>query len=217
MNSDPLVLGLIFAGLSLIPFLIISSTSFLKISVVVNLVRNAVGVQQIPPNIAVYSLALILSAYVMAPVGSRIYDQVLAQKEPVTRTFPHFLTAFRHAVEPVRGFLARNSSPKQIKFFYSTAHRLWKPEDIGSTKKTDFIILMPSFMVTELIEAFKIGFLLYLPFLIIDLVISNLLLAMGMMMVSPVMISLPIKLLLFVMSDGWTRIIHALVTSYVTS
>ncbi|WP_092484246.1 type III secretion system export apparatus subunit SctR [Candidatus Ichthyocystis hellenicum] len=214
MGNDPLVLGLIFSALSLIPFLVVSSTSFLKISVVVNLVRNAIGVQQIPPNVVVYSLSLILSAYVMAPIATKIYDEVIVPGTSITRSYPQFLRAFRTSVEPVRHFLKSNSSPHQVLFFYSTAKRLWTKEAMGDTKKTDFIILIPAFMVTELVEAFKIGFLLYLPFLVIDLVISNLLLAMGMMMVSPVMISLPIKLLLFVMADGWTRVVHSLVVSY---
>ncbi|CUT17063.1 MULTISPECIES: type III secretion system export apparatus subunit SctR [Candidatus Ichthyocystis] len=214
MGNDPLVLGLIFSALSLIPFLVVSSTSFLKISVVVNLVRNAIGVQQIPPNVVVYSLSLILSAYVMAPVATKIYDEVIVPGTSITRSYPQFLHAFRTSVEPVRHFLKVNSSPHQVLFFFSTAKRLWTKDAMGDTKKTDFIILIPAFMVTELVEAFKIGFLLYLPFLVIDLVISNLLLAMGMMMVSPVMISLPIKLLLFVMADGWTRVVHSLVVSY---
>ncbi|WP_092402354.1 MULTISPECIES: type III secretion system export apparatus subunit SctR [Candidatus Ichthyocystis] len=214
MGNDPLVLGLVFSALSLVPFLIVSSTSFLKISVVVNLVRNAIGVQQIPPNIVVYSLSLILSAYVMAPVANKIYDEVIVPGHSITHSYPEFFRAFSKAVEPVRGFLKANSSVHQVVFFYSTAKRLWTKESMGNTKQTDFIILIPAFMLTELVEAFKIGFLLYLPFLVIDLVISNLLLAMGMMMVSPVMISLPIKLLLFVMADGWTRIVHALVSSY---
>ncbi len=117
--------------------------------------------------------------------------------------------------EPVRQFMARNTRPEQRTFFVDTTYRLWGKELAKDVKPNDFIILMPAFLVSQINAAFEVGFLLYLPFVIIDLVVSNILLAMGMMMVSPVMISLPLKLFLFIMLDGWTRLIQGLVLSYV--
>ncbi|MFL9950542.1 type III secretion system export apparatus subunit SctR [Paraburkholderia agricolaris] len=211
---DPLGLSITLALLSLVPTLVIVCTSFLKISTVLLMLRNALGVQQIPPNIALYALSLILSAYVMMPVAQRIYDQVAATPEQ-TRSVDTFFKQVQAASDPLRGFMMRNSEPAQRTFFVATARRLWGPDTPADLKEDNFLVLMPAFMVSELTRSFQIGFLLYLPFLVIDLVVSNILLAMGMMMVSPVMIALPIKLFLFVMLDGWTRLIHGLVLSYV--
>src|SRR5262249_19676176 len=111
-------------------------------------------------------------------------------------------------------FLVQHSKPQQRAFFMGTARKLWDPSMVAGLKDTDFVVLIPSFLVSELTSAFEMGFLLYLPFIVIDLIVSNILLSMGMMMVSPVTISLPLKLFLFVMVDGWSRLIHALVLSY---
>jgi len=212
-NFDPIALAIVLALLALLPTLVVVTTSFLKISVVMMLVRNALGVQQVPPNIALYGLALILSAYVMAPVGMRIQEAV-SHEPAAMRSIDGIFSAVRKGGEPMRGFLERNSSVEQREFFQRTARKMWGPEMAADVKANDFLILMPAFLVTELTSAFQIGFLLYLPFVVIDLIISNILLAMGMMMVSPVTISLPLKLFLFVAVDGWTRMIHGLVLTY---
>lgn len=212
-NFDPIALAIVLALLALLPTLVVVTTSFLKISVVIMLVRNALGVQQVPPNIALYGLALILSAYVMAPVGMRIQDAV-THEPAAMRSIDGIFNAVRKGGEPMRGFLERNSSAEQREFFLRTAKKMWGPEMAADVKGNDFLILMPAFLVTELTSAFQIGFLLYLPFVVIDLIVSNILLAMGMMMVSPVTISLPLKLFLFVAVDGWTRMIHGLVLTY---
>ncbi|VVE48196.1 type III secretion system protein SsaR [Pandoraea iniqua] len=215
MNAtiDPVSLALGFGLLSLVPVGIIVCTSFLKISAVLLMLRNALGVQQIPPNVALYALALILSAYVMAPVGTQIFDQVSTLPQR-SSDMPKLLEQLKTGAEPVRGFMMRNSRIEQRRFFVETTHRLWGPEMSKDVKADDFLVLMPAFLVSQINAAFEIGFLLYLPFVIIDLVVSNILLAMGMMMVSPVMISLPLKLFLFIMLDGWTRLIQGLVLSY---
>ena len=210
---DPISLALAFALLSLLPTLAVVSTTFLKLMVVMSLLRNALGVQQIPPNLALYGLSLILSVYIMAPVGQAVHQEFLNQPQ-ATKSVDKMVQAVAKGAEPLRGFMLKHSSRENRDFFAKTVTDLWGPEMASQVKTTDFIILLPSFMVTELTEAFKIGFLLFLPFVVIDLIVSNILLAMGMMMVSPTMISMPLKLFLFVMIDGWTRLIRGLILTY---
>jgi type III secretion protein R len=214
MNQfDPISLTLALALMALVPTLAVVCTSFLKISVVLSLVRNALGVQQIPPNLAIYGLALIVSAYVMAPVGQDIYQRVSTIPN-VAQSPERLFQAAQSGAEPLRGFMLKHSDARQRDFFVKTAAELWGPDLSSHLRETDFLVLVPAFMLTELTDAFQIGFLIFLPFVVIDLVVSNVLLAMGMMMVSPVMISMPLKLLLFVMADGWTRLIQGLVLTY---
>ncbi len=210
---DPISLALVLAALALLPTLVVVSTTFLKVAVVMSLMRNALGVQQIPPNIAIYGLTLIITAYIMAPVGQNIYESVTASPE-ITRSVDKTFQAFTRGAEPMREFLYRHSDRDQRNFFVQAAKELWSPQVAAKLQEKDFIVLMPAFMVTELTSAFKIGFLLFLPFVVIDLIVSNILLALGMMMVSPVMISMPIKLFLFVMVDGWSRLVHGLIETY---
>jgi type III secretion protein R len=214
MLSEPINLAVVVALMTLAPLMVVVCTSFMKITVVMSLLRNAMGVQQIPPNMALYGLALILSAYVMAPIGNQVYTAV--KTLPTTsQNVGAMVDTVAHGIEPLRGFLARNAKPEQKAFFFHTASHLWGPELSADLTQNDFLILMPAFMVSEITRAFQVGFLIYLPFVVIDLIVSNILLAMGMMMVSPVTISLPLKLFLFVMVDGWTRLIQGLVLSYV--
>lgn len=215
MNSgfDPITLAVLLALMALMPTLVVVSTAFLKIVVVMSLLRNALGVQQMPPNLALYGMALILAAYVMAPVGVHMFDQIGAQPDNL-KSLPAFITSVREGAEPLREFMLKNSQPEQRDFFVRTAQRMWGPRLSEGLSARDFIVLMPAFVVSELTAAFQIGFLLYLPFVVIDLIVSNILLAMGMMMVSPVTISLPLKLFLFVMVDGWSRLIQGLVLTY---
>jgi type III secretion protein R len=211
---DPFALAVAFGLLALVPLIVVMTTSFVKITVVLSLVRNAMGVQQVPPNLALYGLGLILTFYIMAPVGEHMY-QTVATEPAVTDSVDHLGRTFLRGAEPLRKFLYRHSRPQQRAFFVDTAQRLWGPELVAGLQDSDFIVLVPAFLVSELTSAFQMGFLLYLPFIVIDLIVSNILLAMGMMMVSPVTISLPLKLFLFVMVDGWSRLIHGLVLTYV--
>lgn len=210
---DPFVLIASLALLSLAPFIAIMTTSFVKIVVVMFLVRNALGIQQIPPNMAVNGLAIILSIYIMAPVGFAIYDRV-GQTPPSLANAAEIKTMVTNGAEPMRQFLLKHSSERERQFFVDSAAVLWPQEQQKYVTPESLLVLLPSFTVSELNRAFEIGFLLYLPFVAIDLIVSNILLAMGMMMVSPMTISLPFKLLLFVLLDGWTRLIHGLVLSY---
>ncbi len=210
---DPFNLALFFGVMAVVPLIVVMTTSFVKISVVLSLVRNAMGVQQIPPNMALYGLAAILSFYIMAPIGQHMYRTVEAEPK-ATESVRGFGETVLRGADPLRKFLFQHSRPKQRAFFMETTRKLWEPEMVAGLQEDDFIVLVPAFLVSELTAAFEIGFLLYLPFVVIDLIVSNILLAMGMMMVSPVTISLPLKLFLFVMVDGWSRLIHGLVLTY---
>ena len=214
--------------LALAPFFAVMVTSFTKIAVVLSLVRNALGLQQVPPNIVLNGLALILSVFVMYPTIEKMQaaaaiesassatmpGDAKAGENPLSSTGDIFATADR-AKEPLRAFLMKHSDPRERAFFLRTQQRIGDPATVQTLKESDFVIVIPSFVVKELKMAFQIGFLIFLPFLVIDMVISNILLAMGMMMLSPVTISLPFKILLFVLVDGWVKLTHGLVLSYV--
>jgi type III secretion protein R len=212
-SLDPFYIVLALLTLSLVPFVALMVTSFVKISIVLSLVRNAIGIQQIPPNMVINGLALILTLYVMAPVGQEMFD-ILSKAFQKNENFTQIMKSAVEAKEPLRKFLIKHSESKERHFFVQSARAIWQNEASGKLKPDDLVVLIPAFTVNELTKAFKIGFLIYLPFVIIDLIVSNVLLAMGMIMVSPMMISLPFKLLLFVMIDGWTKLIHGLVLSF---
>jgi type III secretion protein R len=212
-SLDPFYILLALLTISLVPFVALMVTSFIKISVVLSLVRNALGVQQVPPNMVINGLALVLSLYVMAPVGMDMFN-ILSKALQKKENFALMMKSAVEAKEPLRKFLLKHSDSKERLFFVHSARNIWQNEAAGKLKQDDLIVLIPAFTVKELTSAFKIGFLIYLPFVIIDLIVSNILLAMGMIMVAPMMISLPFKLLLFVMIDGWTKLIHGLVLSY---
>jgi len=207
---DPLYLIGILVFLSLAPFVAIMVTSFVKLVVVLSLIRNALGIQQIPPNMVINGLALILSIYIMNPVAQETFE--ILQANPIdTKNVASIENAATKGQEPLRAFLLKHSSERERQFFYNAAKKMWPPNRSANLTTTDLMILIPAFTVGELTSAFQIGFLVYLPFIAIDIIVSNILLAMGMMMVSPMTISLPFKLLLFVTVDGWTRLIHGLV------
>ncbi len=180
--------------------------------VVFGILRNATGLQQIPPNMALNSLAIILTIYIMAPVGMEVYEN-LKDKE-ISLKDNSWQVAVEESTTPYRNFLKKHTNERERKFFLKTARSIWPPEYKEELTSDSIMILLPAYALSELTKAFQIGFLLYLPFIIIDLIVSNILLAMGMMMVSPMTISLPFKLLLFVLLDGWTRLVHGLVLSY---
>ncbi|MGI4847200.1 MAG: type III secretion system export apparatus subunit SctR [Janthinobacterium lividum] len=211
--TDPIALTFALALFALVPLLVVSTTCFLKLSIVLALVRNALGVQQSPPNLAIYALALMLTLYIMAPVGSSMVA-AFGELPDTSSSISVLATQARKGAEPMRKFLLDNSKQDQRNFFLDRARETWPAAMAAEARQNDYLILVPAFVVSELTAAFEIGFLLYLPFIVIDLVISNILMAMGMMMVSPVTISLPLKLFLFVMVDGWSRLIHGLVQTY---
>jgi type III secretion protein R len=212
----PLALVVALALVSLLPFLFMSLTAFVKISTVLQIVRGAIGAQNVPSNTVILALAGALTLLAMAPVGetilARITPVVTAKPAPDTSTLvSRGADAFR---EPMRGFLQANASERERVRFLAVARGARAEPDRASIAENDLTVLIPAFVVTELTEAFAIGFLIYLPFLVIDLVVANILLALGMQMLSPTQVSLPFKLLLFVAINGWGLLSQALVSGY---
>ncbi|KVX89286.1 type III secretion system export apparatus subunit SctR [Burkholderia ubonensis] len=211
--DQPLQLIVVLFALSILPLLVVLGSSFLKIAVVFALLRNALGTQQIPPNIALYGLALMLTLFIMAPIGLAIQDNLA--EHPVRLDDKNFTQEVETKIlAPYRDFLARNTANAQARFFADIGHRTWPEPYRNRIPDDSLIVLMPAFAISQMIEAFRIGLLLFLPFVAIDLIVSNVLLAMGMMMVSPMTISLPLKLLVFVFVNGWERLLGQLVLSF---
>lgn len=208
--------------MSLMPFIIMILTSFVKIVVVLSLLRNALGVQQSPPNQVINGVAFLLSIYIMFPTGVKMYEVAnqAMQGQPIPETLfsgdsaSYMLSVAAVTREPFREFLKNNTLVKHRRIFYRTIYRLLPEDYRDNLTPDDFMILVPAFITTQLKSAFEIGVLIYIPFFVIDLVVSNILLAMGMMMLSPVTISMPLKLFLLVMLDGWTLLIEGLVATF---
>lgn len=283
-SFSPALIILVVVSLALAPFVAVMVTSFTKIVVVLSLLRNALGLQQVPPNVVINGLAIVLSIYVMYPVildthavvsahmdGRPLPAHIVEQQDaraapaevaaivnppgvttavdssaalvglPATAVRPppaadepveapptggeagsgldgmtveRMLALVDVGKEPLRAFLIHHSSDAERAFFLRSAQRLLPPGKRDDVGVDDFIVVVPAFTVSELTAAFQIGFLIFLPFLIIDLVVGNILLALGMMMMSPTTVSLPLKLLLFVLIDGWAKLVHGLVLTY---
>jgi type III secretion protein R len=214
--SRPLALVVALALVSLLPFAFMSVTAFVKISTVLQIVKSAIGAQNVPSSTVVMALAAALTVLAMAPVGQKIADR--AAPLFAGKAAPDTATLVRAGVdavrEPMREFLRANSSKTERGRFLDVARRARAPAERAQVSEDDLPILIPAFVVTELTEAFAIGFLIFLPFLVLDMVVSNVLLALGMQMLSPTQVSLPFKLLLFVAIDGWGLLAQALVAGY---
>ncbi|MFC3909495.1 flagellar type III secretion system pore protein FliP [Legionella dresdenensis] len=193
--------------LSLAPSLLMMLTSFTRVIVVLSMLRTALGLQQTPPNNVLISLALFLTLYIMMPVAKIIYDEAYIpyQQKKITST-----AALEKAAEPLKKFLMRQTREKDLQLIIQLAHepQPMRPEQVS------FYQLVPAFMLSELQSAFQIGFMIFLPFLLVDMIVSGILVTMGMMMMPPATIALPIKILLFVLIDGWDLIVQALVGSF---
>jgi type III secretion protein R len=189
----------------------VSLTSFLKIAVVLSIARSALGAPQVPPNSAVTGLALVLTALVMAPVGEASLAAVRAA--PGERGVAGTLAAVERGVGPLKVFLSRFARPDDRAAFLDVARRL-RGAEAAPPAESDLAVLAPAFVVSELRRAFTIGFLVFVPFLVVDLVVSNVLLALGLTQLSPTTVALPFKLLLFVAVDGWKLLARALALSY---
>jgi type III secretion protein R len=217
---NPVIMVIVLGALALAPFALMMLTSFIKISVVLSILRNAIGTQQVPPSPVITGLAFILSIFIMAPVARQMYEAAGA----ITNTRDIFseasvkslFSATQTGNEPLRKFLAKHSHPQDRVLFMELATRMERNSGNANPQvgKEDFQVLIPSFATSQLKEAFQVGFLVFVPFLIIDMVVANVLLSMGMSMLSPVVISLPFKLLLFVLVDGWYLVVRGLVLSY---
>ena len=211
----------VLAGLALMPFIVMLLTSYLKIVIVLSLLRNALGTNQTPPSQVISGIALLMSIYVMYPTGHAMFkagETYVAQNkqtELFSSSTPAFMIGFvEETKEPLRDFLFKNTIPSHIKGFLDLAKQSFPAEMKKTLAYKDFIVLIPAYITSQLKSAFEISVLIYLPFFVIDLVTSNILLAMGMMMLSPLTIALPLKLLLIVLVDGWTVIIQGLVGTF---
>ena len=261
--SNPVVMVIVLGALSLAPFVLIMMTSFVKISVVLSILRNALGTQQVPPNQVITGLGFVLTLFVMTPVAERMYEAAGAVPNSANifseASVKTLFDSAQRGKEPLRRFLSQHAHSRDRLLFMELAARLEvqsrtlvpkpsaaKPAAPSPAPKTptpvtpapksplpvtpapvtpaapaattvdkdDFRVLIPSFVTSELKSAFQIGFLIFLPFLIIDMVVANILLSMGMSMLSPSVISLPFKLLLFVLMDGWFLLVRGLVMTY---
>ncbi len=198
---------LLLTILSLAPAIVVMVTSFTRIAVVLSLLRQALGTPQIPPNQVLISLALFLTFFIMSPVWTRVNSEALQplMTNEITQT-----VAFDRAVLPIREFMLRQVREKDLSLFVDMA-RIGEPKNISEVPTH---VIIPAFMISELKTAFQIGFLLYIPFLVLDMVVASVLMSMGMLMLPPVVISLPFKLMLFVLVDGWYLIIGSIVRSF---
>ena len=203
----------IVSTLGLIPLAVVTMTGFLKISIVLFLIRNALGIQQSPPNLVLYGIALILTVYVTTPLVGEMY-RILEQQSVDLQSVDSMKSAAEALRPPLQMHLAKFTNENERQFFIEATENVWSPQARAELKPDSLLVLIPAFVSSELTRAFEIGFLLYLPFLVIDLIVSNVLMAMGMMMVSPTLISIPLKIFLFVAVDGWSRLMHGLILSY---
>jgi flagellar biosynthetic protein FliP len=193
--------------LSLAPSILVMVTSFTRIVVVLSFLRNAIGLQQTPPNAVLISLALFLTAFIMAPTAETAYREGIAplMENKLTET-----EALERTMKPLHAFMLGHTRDQDLKLFIDLA----KLPEIETREQTPLRALIPAFMISELRRAFEIGFLLFVPFLIIDMVVASILMSMGMMMLPPVVISLPFKLIFFVLVDGWYLVAGSLVQSF---
>jgi type III secretion protein R len=254
--ANPVVMVIVLGVLALAPFIVIMLTSFVKISVVLSILRNALGTQQVPPNQIITGLAFVLTIFIMVPVARQMYDDAgVANTKDIfsEASIKSLFDSAKKAKEPLRRFLSQHSHVKDRELFMELAIRLERnalaskraaaqppaaqtavpaaalppamastpatatsgsAEKVDGPDKEDFQVLIPSFVTSQLKEAFEVGFLLFVPFIVVDMVVANILLAMGMQMLSPSVISLPFKILLFVVVDGWFLIVRGLVLSY---
>ncbi|MBK6678145.1 MAG: flagellar type III secretion system pore protein FliP [Rhodocyclaceae bacterium] len=198
---------LLLTSLSFLPALLLMMTSFTRIIIVLSLLRHALGTQTAPPNQVLVGLALFLTFFVMAPVGERIYAQAYL---PLSENRIAFSEAVDRGAVPLRAFMLKQVRAGDLALFTKVANQP-KPANVDEIPMR---VLIPAFVTSELKTAFQIGFIVYLPFLIIDMVVASVLMSMGMMMMSPVMVALPFKIMLFVLVDGWNLLIASLVNSF---
>jgi len=217
MNQNPgngkvgvvMQIFLLLTVLSLAPSILVMLTSFTRIAIVLSLLRQAIGSNQLPPNQIIVGLSLFLTFFIMTPVWQSVHQEAL---KPYLANEMDASEALQKAIVPVRKFMVRQTREKDLAMMVNVA-KLPRPKNIEAVP---FQVLVPSFIISELKTAFQIGFMLYVPFLIIDMVVASVLLSMGMMMLPPVMVSLPFKLMVFVLTDGWYLIVGSLVKSFAT-
>lgn len=205
--STILQILILLTVLSVAPALLLMLTSFTRLVVVFSILRHAIGTQQTPPNQVLISLALFLTMFIMAPTFQKVYEEALI---PYFNKQINEKELFERAVQPFKEFMFKNTREKDLALFV----KLRNEERPKTPNDVSIFTLIPAFMISELKTAFQIGFLLYIPFLVIDVIVSSVLISMGILMLPPMMISLPIKLLLFVLVDGWNLLVVSLIKSF---
>lgn len=212
-NFDPIAIAVVLAGLALVPLLVVTATSFLKISSVLLILRTALGVQQVPPNLVMYGIAFVLTIFVMNPTINKMSDVLR-----INGKWPENSTALIErgpaVALPIKEFMGRYIDQTYHDSFFDSAKKFQAKYGGPPVNRNDLIVMLPAFVVSELSAAFRIGLVVFLPFVVIDLVVSCVLMALGMMMVSPQTLSLPLKIILFVAVEGWSKTLQGLVLSY---
>ena len=193
--------------LSLAPAFFIMVTSFTRVVIVLSFLRQALGTQSVPPNQIIISLALFITVFVMAPVGEAVYGQAI---QPLLAEQISYEEAWTKGIQPIRTFMLKQVRDKDLELFIELSKRP-KPETVD---QVPIHVVIPAYILSELRVAFQIGFLIYIPFLIVDMVVASVLMSMGMMLLPPAVISLPFKLILFVLADGWNLVVGSLVKSF---
>ncbi len=207
-NLEPsLQIIVLLVMMSMLPLMVVTMTPFLRIMIILSLLRTSMGTQQIPPNLVLIGMALIITGYVFGPTMGEINEKAII---PLSNQRVSVPQAIGEAYKPLRHFMLKQTEMKDLAFFYrlSNSPNPRTPEEVG------FRELVSAYLLSELRTAFQIGFLIFIPFLVIDLIIANILLALGMIMLSPTIVSLPFKLLIFVAIDGWALIIKGLIESF---
>jgi type III secretion protein R len=199
--------------IGLVPFAMLLLTAYVKINVVLFVLRNALGLQQAPSNLVMSALSAVLALYISAPVINDVYVELRDPKAKY-RTIDDLEKTFVSASKPVVTFLEKNTGIVEREFFATATEQVWGKERAKKFESNSLFVLIPAFMMHELTAAFKIGFIIYLPFLAIDLITANVLMALGMVVLSPTVIAVPFKLFLFVSIDGWNTLIRGLILSY---
>jgi len=207
--SVPIQTLLFFTALSFLPAVLLMMTGFTRIVIVLSLLRQAIGTQQAPPNQVVVGLSLFLTLFVMGPTLDKVYQEAYV---PYTTNALSFEQALQKAEAPMRGFMLKQTRQSDFALFA----RLARLDDGVTAETAPLRVLVPAFVTSELKTAFQIGFMVFIPFLIIDMVVSSVLMSLGMMMLSPVLVALPFKLMLFVLADGWNLLIGSLAASFAT-
>ena len=207
--SVPIQTLLFFTALSFLPAILLMMTGFTRIVIVLSLLRQALGTQSAPPNQVIVGLSLFLTFFVMGPTFDRIYDDAYI---PLTKNIITFEQALSRAEDPIRSFMTKQTRQSDFALFAKLA----KLPEGAKVDTAPLRVLVPSFIISELKSAFQIGFMIFIPFLVIDIVVASILMSLGMMMLSPVLVALPFKLMLFVLADGWNLLVGSLAASFVS-
>jgi len=209
--NQPLDLFTLSIALAVLPAACVLVTSFTKIAIVFALVKNAIGIQQVPSTLVTNALALIVTGYIMAPVLKDINQNMSGGPTHYQSRTEWIVDS---ATQPLRDFMKRHVDPVEVERLTETAEKIWPASMAKDIKADDVFVLVPAFAISEISAAFKIGFVLYLAFVAVDLIVANVLMAMGMIMFSPTIVSIPLKIILFVVADGWSRLVQALILTY---